>query len=395
MDLLCFTKPEKIFAMKKHFLLPAALLSVLCSAQNVTKKVLLEEFTTTLCGNCPPASHDVDTWYENNNPHAVIMTHHAGFGVDNMTNNFATTICNTFTPSTFGFCPAIMIDRDVYPWRDSVPYMPVGGFDSIAQRVSGNTAPVGITIQGTYDPNTRLLNVTVTATFVQNITPGPLRLNLYVVEDSIVGTGSGWDQKCYSSTFANQYYPGQYDATNHLILGYPHRYVERQSLSGGTWGSSGVIPNSPALNTPYSITASYTVPPGYNDARLSLVAYVANYGPTKLDRNVLNAADAKVVPVISSSVKDENSYGSQINSIYPNPSQGHLILDFTMMSEGNTCIRVSDILGRNIYTLEQGAQLSKGRYEKEFDLDQLQPGVYFITLQNEKETITRRFIIEK
>jgi hypothetical protein len=31
-----------------------------------------------------------------------------------------------------------MIDRDVYAGVDTVPYMPVNGFDTIAQRVAGN-----------------------------------------------------------------------------------------------------------------------------------------------------------------------------------------------------------------------------------------------------------------
>src|ERR1051325_8140274 len=255
-------------------------------AQSAVKRVMVEEFTTALCGMCPPRSHDVNAWHEGNQPKCVLMTHHAGFGTDAMTTPEATAFCNMFQPSTFGFAPAVMIDRDVYAGVDTVPYMSVPGFDTIASRVSNNTANVSVDIQGTYNSVTRTLNVTATASFVNNVSNGDYRLCIYLVEDSVTETGSGYDQKCYDATFANTYYPGCYNSSTHLISPYPHRMVERKSLSGSTWGTSGIIPTSPILNTPYSVMGAFTVPSNYNDSRLYIVAYVATQGSTKLLRQV-------------------------------------------------------------------------------------------------------------
>ena len=384
----------------RKIILPLSLAFVLTnstSAQSTaTKKVLLEEFTTTLCGMCPPKSHDINDWHDNNGQKSVLMTHHAGFGVDQMTTTEATTVCNVFSPSTFGFAPAIMIDRDVYPWVDSVPYMPVNGFDTIATRISNNTADVAINLQGTYNSTTRLLSVTATATFVNAVTTGNLRLTIYLVEDSVIGSGSGYDQKCYDGTFANTYYSGQWNSTTYYISGYPHRMVERKSLTGGTWGASGIIPNSPVVGTPYTTSTTYTVPSTNNDSRLYLVAYVAYYGTTKQDREILNANDIKVSSSFSTttSVEQENNL-VQINSIYPNPSNNFINLAFTSVNGGATSVSVVDVTGRTVFADEQTQDLAPGKYDRFIDVTNLDAGIYFLILKRGEATTAQKFIIER
>jgi hypothetical protein len=377
---------------KVLFLIAATLISML-QAQTPTKKVLLEEFTTTLCGNCPPSSKSVHDWYENHHANAVLMVHHAGFGTDAMTNTDATNICNYFKPSTFGFAPAVLIDRDVYPWVDSVPYMPVSGFDTIADRVSQNTAPVAVNIQGSYNATTRQLSITASATFIQAVASGSKRLNIYLIEDSLIGNGSGWDQKCYSSSFANTYYPGQYNSSTSTIIGYPHRNVQRGSLNGGTWGTSNIIPNSPVVNTTYTLTVNYTVPSNFNDARLSVVAYVANYGSNKFNRQILNATEVKINS-LQQTTGFENETKNEINAVYPNPVDENITILYTLKEEGLTKISLYDLTGSKIQDLEPGSIMTSGRYEATFDCKNIMPGVYFIQMNNGKQITNRKIIVQ-
>ena len=386
--------------MKKIFTNLTAATFLFCgiagSAQTTAvKRVLLEEFTTTLCGFCPPKSHDVNEWHDQNKAKCVMMTHHAGFGTDQMTNTEATGTCNGFTPTGYGFAPAVMIDRDLYPWVDSVPYMAVHGFDSIAARVSNNTADVAVDIQGTYNSTTRSLNVTVTANFVNTVLSGNHNLYIYLMEDSVTGTGTGYDQKCYDATFANTYYPGQY--VGQYITQYPHRTVQRKSLAGGTWGVAGVIPSSPAVNTPYSSSATFTVPANYNDSRLYIVAYVAR-NINKLDKNVLNANDVHVKSSFSSTgstsvASVENSI--QVNSIFPNPASDVLGLAFTSASGGQTAVWVTDISGRTVIAPDSEVELAAGRYERFLNISTLQPGIYFLTMRSGSSSATQKFIVER
>jgi len=388
--------------MKKTstWLISAAVsLCVSASAQTTAvKKVFVEEFTTTLCGNCPPKSHNVNAWHELNKNKSVFMTHHAGFGTDKMTTADASAICKMFSPSTFGFAPAIMIDRDVYPWLDSVPYMTVNGFDTVATRVSKNSASVSVNIQGTYNKTTRALDVTATASFTKAVTSGNYRLCVYLVEDSVIGSGSGYDQACYDAKFANTYYPGHYNASTHLISSYPHRMVERQSLSGGTWGTAGIIPLSPATNTPYSTSATFTVPANYNDARMYIVAYVALQGATKLDKNVLNVNDVKIKSVFNTNTTTsvepiENSL--HINSIYPNPAKDRIGVAFTSMDDGMTSVSITDLSGRTVIAMDESVNLIAGKYELFIDVSSLDKGLYFLTLKTGHTISTQKFIVER
>ncbi len=323
------------------------------------------------------------------------MVHHAGFGTDGMTNTEASTTCSYFQPSTFGFAPAIMIDRDVYPWKDSVPYMSTGGFDSIALRISNDPALAGITVTGTYNATTRMLSVTASATFFQTVPSGNMRISLFLTEDSLIGTGSGWDQKCYSSSWANSHYPGQYNSSTQYITQYPHRNVQRTSITGGAWGPAGSIPASPVVGTPYSITANYTVPAGFNDARLSVVAHVANYGATKKDRNVFNACETKLSDLSSTSTGVvEAPAAAEINAMYPNPAADRVTIDLTIRKAGTTTITVTNLFGQQVAVLEEGALLNAGRYQADFPIAGLSPGLYFISMKNGEDVITRKLTIE-
>ena len=386
--------------MKKIFTPLFAVFTIYCTnvtAQTATKKVFLEEFTTTLCGNCPPQSHVVNDWHENNESKSVLMTHHAGFGVDSLTTTEATTICNIFSPSTFGFAPAVMIDRDVYPWLDSVPYMTVNGFDTVATRVSNNPAPASVDIQGTYNSITRSLSVTATTSFVSNVANGNYRLCIYLVEDSVIGVGNGYDQKCYDATFANTYYSGHFNSSTHLIDTYAHRMVERKSLSGGVWGSAGIIPSSPVQNTPYSVTGTFTVPSKYNDSRLYIVAYLALQGASKVDRNVLNANDIKVTANFGTTATAvlETENPIHINSIYPNPTTDYIGIAFTSKNGGMTSVSVIDIFGRTVMTPSEEINLSAGNYERFLNVSSLESGIYFLVLKSGNEISTQRFIVER
>ncbi len=357
------------------------------------RKVLLEEFTTNLCGFCPPKSHDIQQYYENHTNSTVFMTHHAGFGIDSMTNIHATTYASFFQPSTFGFAPAILIDRDVYPWVDSVPYMTVNGFDTIAQRISTEPATAEIYITGSYNVSTRELNAGATVTFPQSVSAGERRICLYVVEDSVIGSGPGWDQKCYDANFANLYYPGQYNQTTTYISQYPHRNVQRASLTGGSWGPVNSIPLSPSPATPYTLSASpYLLPAGYDASRVKVIALIANYGPTKFDCEVLNTAE---IPLSALSTTGSIEHQElEINSLYPNPAGSMAFLDFEIRNSGYLSIRICDATGKTMILPEAGTHFARGFYRSQIHCQGLSAGMYIVHVRLNDTVITKKLFLE-
>jgi hypothetical protein len=120
-----------------------------------------------------------------------------------------------------------------------------------------------------------------------------------IVEDDVVGSGTGYDQANYYNTRTD--YP-ELQAAGNPIKGYKHCMVQRDCPLDGIYGKAGSIPASPATGTPYSVPVSYTVPAQYKGlnvvlSNLYLVAFVGyNNGA------VLNSEQVKLVgsaPVVS------------------------------------------------------------------------------------------------
>ena len=75
-------------------------------------------------------------------------------------------------------------------------------------------------------------------------------------------------------------------------------------------------------------------------------------------------------------------------TIYPNPNSGNFTVNFP--SEGAVQMRVINILGDVIYT-----EQFKNFTTKEINLSNAPAGIYFITLTSDKETITKKTIVNR
>lgn len=79
-----------------------------------TRNVLLEEFTTENCPNCPEGARMVHTVLESKPPytdHVVAVCHHAAFGTDWMTRPCDTDLLFMFGPAGQVFAPSAMFNR--------------------------------------------------------------------------------------------------------------------------------------------------------------------------------------------------------------------------------------------------------------------------------------------
>ena len=390
---------KKLFAL----LLFCFILSFFSSNAQPVHKVLIEEFTTASCGNCPMMSQYIRTWHEANEANSIMVSIHEGSGVDAMSTSTTAAIFNAMHPTGGWFAPAVMIERAIYPSTGGEAYLscyqswgsPNGpGIDTIATRLMGEAPIVDIEISGTYNAASRQLEATVNATFLQSVNTGDWRINLFLVEDSVIGwpglgAFAGWDQHCYDANWANTYYPGMFDGTS--IIGYPHRHVMRNSFFGN-WGAAGIIPSVPLTGTTYSTSASITVDTAYHDNHLSLVAFVSSYGTTKADKFVLNANDIKVgsnfattIPIVSQSAMNE--------TLYPVPSTGIVHLLYSSDEYENVKVNIADASGRLLKTIVADSG-STNSHEISFSTEGFSKGVYFVLVSCEKGNITKRLIVE-
>lgn len=383
------------------------LIMVICFMNLITgqtvRKVLLEEFTTASCGNCPMASKRINAWQEEHPNTSVIMTIHEGSGRDAMSSSTTTAIFNAFHPDGFWFAPAIMIDRTVWPEAANEIYLIANQFngsadpdlDTLALREINTPAKVAVEIKGSYDSGTRVLNATVTATFLEAVPQGNWRINLFLVEDHVVGYPGlgpfkGWDQHCYDPAWANTNFPGMFDGTS--IIGYPHRHVMRNAMLGN-WGIANIIPPLPVVGTEYVTSATLKVDTAYRDNKLSLVAFVASYGSAKNEKYVLNVNDIKVSNLFTTAVDDQYNINiSSFDYIYPVPVQNNAHLVFTLNKTENVSFTVSDFYGKVVQKIPSN-KYSFGTHELTINTNQMANGLYYVMMQSPGNSSVKKIIL--
>lgn len=78
--------------------------------------------------------------------------------------------------------------------------------------------------------------------------------------------------------------------------------------------------------------------------------------------------------------------------VYPNPTSGNLVVDFEMKEASDIQFRVTNTLGQLV--LERKASLVQGQHAQQLQLHNFQPGMYFLTIQTPKGSITRTLVKE-
>ena len=126
---------------------------------------------------------------------------------------------------------------------------------------------------------------TATAGFNQSLT-GSYYMTIYLIEDSVTGTGSGYNQANYYNAISTSPF---YQMGN-PIIGYNHNTVLRSVLTPalGTPIASAYIHSGGTFSKSFSIDVS-----SYDKPQLTVVAFINKTGSTSLLHEVMNAQRVK------------------------------------------------------------------------------------------------------
>lgn len=307
---------------------------------NVERRVLIEEFTGAWCGWCPDGSLQMQD-IESTHPSAALVSIHAG-GTDSMIVAEGAALAAVFKP---GY-PMAMIDRFRFPGEAGVPISRTGG--AWQRRIAERQAvppPVELAIDGMIVGSWHELKVGVRADFKDYGYPGDLRLNVFVIEDRVTGSGRGYDQINYYS--GNSSYPGHpyYSETN-PILGFVHRHVLRAVLTG-EWGDPNVVPPSPQADQSYSKQYSITLPPDVDIGEVSVVAFLSYADPENGHHEVVNAVRTPI-DLLLGVEEDRLLPAAPEISVYPNPVYTRATLRIAFPTATRARVSVYDMLGREV-----------------------------------------------
>ncbi len=409
------------------------------------KKVLVEEGSGAWCGYCPDGHHTLSQILDND-PNVIGVVNHNSDGM-------ALSSTGEVLNSTYqvGF-PYGTVDRHLFN-DANINSSTVGLSRNVwAQAVteSENTPSIPVKLDiltKSWDASTSTISFTVTGSFA-DYAGGDIRINAYVLEDSVRGPdkdpdsypGAGWDQHNY---YSKNWPSGVNDPSNILynepprIVGYFHNHVLRAMLTPGnnsgtgtgTWGAPLLTGTARDIAAPQStFTKTYTIKlptysgnPGatvnysgkpnsgyaasdaffstikgtaYNNPQnIKLVAFVSMYNasdPTYCE--VLNATE---VPLLgwSAGIAKYNQNVDKI-SLYPNPAQNSTNVEYTLLNNTDLTIDVYNVMGQKVQSVATGNQVA-GLHTMNLDASHLTNGLYFVTFTSNGEKTTKQLMIQK
>lgn len=218
------------------------------------RTVLVEEFSTEKCPNCPPVATYLGG-IANENENVILMVHHAGYYTDPYTIPENTEMLTFFNAGGGTFAPAGMMDRhyngksndgsSINPGPVFWPGEPFGEI-RIDDRLN-EVAMVDVDIDGIYNSETNQINVTVSGSFKDAFSE-KLGVSLWILEDGIVSDNQ--------AGFSGEW-------THHALV--------RDAISA-TFGNE--ITSGTNIGDQYTQDFSYTVDSEWDIDELTLVAFV-------------------------------------------------------------------------------------------------------------------------
>ncbi len=362
-----------------------------------SKNTLVEQFLSAYDGYSPDGQEKLKALTSSS---VIAVNHH---DVDSLSTTSIGNLMTTYRKKT----TTAMVDRTYFNDIASVPVERAAYATRINQR-KAVVVPVSVSINKNYDSITRILNFTVSASFVGEV-KGDYRMNAFITENNVYGpimdtSYNGWNQLSfmYNIPFSPYFQQGYYlSAQNGYLLNplqYKHQNVLDASLDGA-FGVAGVIPSTGGTQgQTFTKAYSYTVPAApagqfrYTPENMYIVAYVSEYDSDPNKCTVLNCTQDKLTLKSEAlvSVHELNSTAEFV--LYPNPSYGItniLIPENSFKKQVN--ISVIDVLGKEVYN--QNAGMSFGLIQ--LNLNHLNNGTYFMVVSDGNTRATKKLVILK
>lgn len=350
--------------------------------ETVVKKTFVQEFTGAWCQFCPDGAIKLAELMANDPDVIGVAIHNS----DGMVTPEGKTIDDTYAT---GY-PSATIDNYLFNGETDVAQSRNLWSNFAADRQALPVPGKVSIISKTYDAATRQLDVTVQADFVVEA-ESDFRFNLYLVEDSIKGTGNQFDQVNAYNTTAGHPMQGK----GNPIKNYQHMHVVTKIL-GGAWGVAGIIPSTVTKGSSYTYTFSYklpaetTSPTRWKERNIKLVALLQEYFDDVNDRNILNAEEITLL----GNVGIEAAVNAANLNVYPNPMGNAANVSFTLPTGGETNLRVVDLLGKEVYSQNLGS-MAAGNHTVELNATDIATGMYFLSINHAGVATTTRVTIAK
>lgn len=250
----------------------SGVLHILSALSEWHRKVLIEEFTTEPCPNCPTAAARLRQAFEDYpelNSQAIVVCHHAAFGTDWLTIAPSESYIWFFGGTGTMYAPAFMYDRYHFPDNNDPTY---GGgpaerqqsAEGIKQRIDQRLSipsNVNIDLSASLNDSKTAIKVTANCQRGKQFGDKVESITVYVTEDNIVARN-------------------QKGATGEYI----HQHVLR--AVNATWGE-----RIDWVNNQTTYQCSLAIDEDWDIDQLNIVAFVSNYDSSDFDNCIVEQAE--------------------------------------------------------------------------------------------------------
>jgi hypothetical protein len=293
------------------------------------KRVLVEESSYALCSQCPEGAWWLDSLLREF-PSVIGVSHH--IYMDSMTIPESEAWAADFVAGA----PLACFDRVDFGLDGFVGEAVPSWRNRLLQRLS-EPGYARIDISGAWHQSSGLLNIVVEVTF--DSVPdsiAPLQIGFIVVEDSVIGTGPGYDQLNAYNTLVGHPFYGAGDP----IVNYAHRHVVRSLRMSPSLIEFPIAPQSVV-----SATFTDTLSPQWDPEQTSVVGFIAYSHTDITKRHVVNAEQlnlSQLSPTGADEIYDmavsviPNPVARGSGFVIHGPQQGDLLI---LNSLGQVCHR--------------------------------------------------------
>ena len=252
-----------------------------------TQKALVEELTGAWCGFCPDGALILDQIIDAYLGQVLGVSIHEGDAME--ISSFYNAIDGAYNVPGF---PTGMVNRKTF--QGSSPMMSRNIWDNYCWGEVNKDGGCGLAIVSKPNAaNPSAYDIEVQAGFNKDLSNDNLRIVVYVIEDKVKGTGSGYNQSNYYSSQSQAAGGSTHPFYNepNPIPGYEHNHTVRKVI---TADMGDMIPSS---KTKPGMTYKFTETIGtanYKNANVKILAYVYKYDSNTTKHEILNVQEAKL-----------------------------------------------------------------------------------------------------
>ena len=160
----------------------------------IKRVVLIEEFTSQSCGNCPAGQKALHKVISGNEDRVALVLHHSGYEPDIFTKQESVNYCYFYNTTTYA--PAMMIDRTHLSDYDtdgvgSLVFDPRNFGESTFTKELALPALVSVDINCSYDEASRKLTVIVSGNKTVDLVGDHVGVTVFLLESNYIGYQHG------------------------------------------------------------------------------------------------------------------------------------------------------------------------------------------------------------